>query len=248
MIKKMQYSINKLGRRKKCIICSQTFSNFLPYEGNERKSGFISDLEIIGSDTKNFSCPYCFSHDRERHLFMYFDKLSLWKDLQGTTLHFAPEKHLSRKISNLNPKSYIKADLYSTDDSVEKIDITKIPYPDNSFDFLICNHVLEHITDIQVAINEIYRVLKSGGQAVLQTPYSSILAQSFQDENIDTDALREKFYGQKDHVRVFGKDFFTLLEEKGFKLKLKNHLETLSEFDTYVFGVNSKEDLILVEK
>lgn len=244
----MKNKVNRLGKNKTCYICQNTFFYFLPYANGIKLSSFIQDLKIIGSDRKNFSCPYCWSHDRERHLFMYIDTLSLWKELTGRVLHFAPEKHLSRKIEGIQAEKYVKADLYSEDKAVEKIDITAIPYPDDYFNFLICNHVLEHIDALETALSEIYRVLNKGGMAILQTPYSSILANSFQDKNINTDILREKFYGQNDHVRVFGQDLFDKLEAIGFTLKLQKHKDVLSAFDSVKFGVNRDENLILVEK
>lgn len=248
MIARIKNKLNRLGKGRTCYICQNTFSHFLPYRNGIKPSGFIQDLQMIGSDTTNFSCPHCSCHDRERHLFMYIDKLSLWPLLKSRVLHFAPERHLSKKIRALMPEKYVKADLYSNESDVEKIDITAIPYPANSFDFLICNHVLEHIDEIETALNEIHRVLRTGGMAILQTPYSSILADSFQDRNINTDELRNTFYGQEDHVRVFGNDFFDKLKLAGFTLNIKKHADVLKDIDPNIYGVNIKEDLILVEK
>ena len=246
---RLKNEINKWGKDKECVICNNQFSYYLPYQFHNEKSGFIKDLEIIGSDTKNFSCPHCMSHDRERHLFMYFNKLSLWDEIYDKNiLHFAPEQHITKKLASLKTKMYVKADFYPTDDSIQKIDITQIPYDDGFFDFLICNHVLEHIEDISKALQEIHRVLSIGGQAILQTPYSSILAKTFQDQNINNNILRKKFYGQSDHVRVFGNDFFTMLEDIGFCLNIKKHKDCLYEFDAEKYGVNIQEDLILISK
>ncbi len=247
-IKKLPLKINKLGSRRTCNICNNSFSNFIPYRDGSKQSGFIKDLRIIGSDIENFSCPYCFSHDRERHLFMYINNLSMWDNLKNKTLHFAPETQLSKKIKSLSPIEYIKADLYPTEDDIKIIDITNIDYPNNYFDFLICNHVLEHIKEIKKALNEIHRVLNIGGLAILQTPYSSILHNSFTDENINTNSMRRTYYGQEDHVRVFGSDFFTLLEEAGFQLNIKTHKKHLTNIDAQKYGMNEAEDLILVEK
>ncbi|MDD2358075.1 MAG: methyltransferase domain-containing protein [Thiovulaceae bacterium] len=248
MIKRIKNVLNRLGNSKSCYVCGNTFTYFIPYRESEKISYFTQALQMIGSDIKNFSCPYCWSHDRERHLLMYIDTLDLWKVLKGRVLHFAPEVHLSDKIAALRPEQYVKADLYSNDDDVEKIDITAIPYANNSFDFLICNHVLEHIEDIETALMEIYRVLRKGGMAILQTPYSNLLSNSFQDKNINSDVLRMQFYGQEDHVRVFGHDLFNKLEDVGFQLRVKHHQEILVKIDSKKYGVNVNENLILVEK
>jgi ubiquinone/menaquinone biosynthesis C-methylase UbiE len=126
--------------------------------------------------------------------------------------------------------------------------VTKIQYPDSHFDIVICNHVLEHVPDDRRALSELFRVLKPGGLAILQTPYSSVLTNSFSDPAIDTNELRYVCYGQEDHVRIYGRDFFARIEEAGFQMRLRTHEECLSDLDASYFGVNPMEDLILAAK
>jgi SAM-dependent methyltransferase len=207
-------------------------------------------LNGVGSDADNYGCMYCGCNDRERHLFMFFDKLMLWKTMgQGKILHFAPEKHLSLRISELAPLEYIKADLSPSNPDIRKIDATAIPFPDSSFDFLIANHILEHILDYRKALAEFFRVLKPGGFAVLQTPYSKLLRNNFEDAGISSEELRLFFYGQEDHVRTFGESqFLKSLEDAGFSLQIKKHSDYFDIRTTYYYGVPGKEDLILVAK
>jgi SAM-dependent methyltransferase len=180
---------------------------------------------------------------------MYFDKLDLWSHFKdGRALHFAPEKKLSERIEHHCPDTYVKADLSPTGPDVQKVDATNIPFPDCHFDFIIFNHILEHIPDDRRALSELHRVLKPGGCAVLQTPYSSVLANSFSDPAIDTDDLKNLFYGQEDHMRVYGRDLFSRITAAGFTLCLKRHENILGEFSYSYYGVNPKEDLILVTK
>ncbi|MBB1282788.1 hypothetical protein HRH25_00260 [Flavisolibacter sp. BT320] len=69
---------------------------------------------------------------------MYFDKLSLWDRIKGTNvLHFAPEYHLAKKIESLSPNLYVKVDLFPSDDSIQQMDATSIPYEDATSDLLI---------------------------------------------------------------------------------------------------------------
>lgn len=241
--------LNSLGNRHQCYVCKRTFRHFYPYRGGAAQSGFVRELRIIGSDMENFSCPFCRSHDRERHIYMFFDRLGLWTLFsRATILHFAPERNLKRAIENLNPGDYILADLFPAAEDVQKIDITEIVLPDEHVDLIICNHVLEHVQDDEKAVSELYRVLKKGGFAVLQTPYSSILANSFSDPNIDSDELRSRFYGQADHVRVYGYDIFEKLERAGFCLELKRSSDYFTSEEGTYYGVNPREDLILVSK
>lgn len=235
-----------LGSSKSCYICKKTFRSFMPFRGGYASPPFVRELDVIGSDVENFSCPYCGCHDRERHLYMYLDKLNLWIRLTGSSvIHFAPEDKIAKRIMSQNPALYVKADLVPGSLDIEKIDITAIPKPNESFDLLICNHVLEHVPDDRRALSEIFRILKPGGYAILQTPYSSFLSNSFSDSSINTDALRLRYYGQEDHVRLYGRDLFARIEGSGLSVRVHTHAQWLSEFDASIYGVNPREDLIL---
>jgi SAM-dependent methyltransferase len=180
---------------------------------------------------------------------MYFDKLKLWERFRhSTVLHVAPEEHLTNAIQAQNPTLYIKGDLDPNALGIDKVDVTAMPYSADSIDFLICNHVLEHVHEDRRALSEIFRVLKPGGSAILQTPYSPCLEESFSDSSITTNELRLRYYGQKDHVRIYGRDLFARIEGSGLCLHRYSHGQCLSEFNASHYGVNPKEDLILAVK
>jgi predicted SAM-dependent methyltransferase len=243
--------INRLGKYKECYICKTTFYRFSKFRGGMKKRPeFIRKLDTVGSDTDNFRCFYCQANDRERHLFMFFDKINLWDKIKGSRiLHFAPEKNLSVKICQLSPLEYIKGDLHPKDGTIKKIDATQIEFANEIFNFIICNHVLEHIPDYLQAIKEIYRLLKPGGIAILQTPYSKFLKQNFEEQNINTDQLRYYFYGQSNHVRLFSeKHFFNDLKKVGFNLNIVLNKDCFDNQKCYYYGVNKKEDLVMVVK
>jgi len=242
---------NKLGGKRKCYICGRTFNHFTKFRGGSKnQSRFHRKLDVVGSDTDNFGCMYCGCHDRERHLFMFFDRLGLWENMQNQRIiHFAPERHVARKINEQTPSEYVKADLNPQNEDTWKIDATKIPYNDATFDLLIANHILEHIPDYRKALSEFYRILKPGGIAILQTPYSRLLNNNFEDDGIDSDELRLIFYGQEDHVRTFGEgQFLESLKETGFSVQVKRHQDCFNASETIRYGVPKDEDLILVEK
>ena len=250
-IKKIKLILNKNGNKRKCNICNNTFNYFLKWQGGSKNiSEWIKKMEIIGSDVDNFGCPFCFSHDRERHLFMYFEKLKIWEKFEfSDILHFAPETQLSNYIEKIKINKYIKADLFPINSTIQKIDATNIPFQDSSFDIVIFNHILEHILNYKLALNEIYRVLKPNGIAILQTPYSTLLTKNFEDEGINTDELRLIYLGQEDHVRIFSENqFFQNIKSIGFNVEKIKHTDLFNKKDAFYFGVNEKEDFILVKK
>jgi SAM-dependent methyltransferase len=243
--------VNRLGNKRKCYICGKTFSYFTKYRGGSKsKSEFRKKLDGVGSDVDNFGCMYCGCHDRERHLFMFFDELKLWGKMENRKiLHFAPERHLAIRISEQAPAEYVRADLDPANSDIRKIDATAIPFGDDTFDFLIANHILEHIPDYRQALSEFYRILNPGGIAILQTPYSKLLRNNFEDEGIDSDELRLFFHGERDHVRTFGEhQFLRSLEEAGFSLQIRKHGDYFDASTAYYYGVPSKEDLIMVTR
>jgi SAM-dependent methyltransferase len=243
--------LNGLGRGKQCYVCGRTFDHFTRYRnGRGTGSEFIERLDVVGSDIRNFGCMYCGSHDRERHLFMFFDRLEIWNRMKNADiLHFAPEANLRKKIGGLPPSTYILADLYPKTADVERIDATDVHFPDNSFDFVIANHVLEHIRDYSRALAGFFRILRPGGAAILQTPYSRLLRNNFEDENINTEALRMFFFREPDHVRIFGEArFLEGIEAAGFRLEIKRHADLFDGRTASRFGVNPREDLIQAVK
>lgn len=242
---------NSFGNKRECYICGRRFSRFSKYgRGSRGTSELLRRLDMIGSDVDNFGCMYCNSHDRERHLFMFFDKLQLWGRLRNArVLHFAPETNLSKRIAACEPMQYVRADLYSDEAGIERIDATSIPFDGNTFDFLIANHILEHIPNYLAAVGEFYRILKPGGVGILQTPYSRLLKRNFEENNINTDELRLFFYGEKDHLRTFSEHGLKQdIEQSGLRLKVIRHDEYFDDASSYLYGVNRDEDLLYVHK
>lgn len=226
-----------------CIVCNHHLGAFLPYRRGQRSlPSLMHTLEVVGSDVENFECPWCGAHDRERHLLMYIRATSLFEAISKISiLHFAPERRLSRLISATIPVRYIKCDLYPQASDIEKINILSIPYPEESFDLVIANHVLEHVANDLAALAEVYRVLKPGGYAILQTPYSTKLHYTWSDPGIDTDKARLQAYGQEDHVRLFGRDVFERFRSVGLESYVSTHNQLLQEYDPRKYGVNEKE-------
>lgn len=132
---------------------------------------------------------------------------------------------LERKFRAIPGIDYLSGDLFDPG-AMERIDITDIRFPDDSFDLILCSHVLEHVPDDRKAISELFRVLKPGGTAFLLVPIGS--ARTFEDPSVTDPDERLRFFGQKDHVRQYGPDFEDRLVEAGFRVTRVESPEMLS--------------------
>lgn len=233
-----------------CVICGHSLARFLPYRGGRRHlPALMRALDVVGSDVDNFSCPWCHSHDRERHLLLFMRAAGLFSFITGKrVLHFAPENYLSSFIKEAGPKEFVRCDLYPWAADIARVDLLALPYPDCYFDLLVANHVLEHVEDDWRAVAEIVRVLKPGGFAILQTPYSDVLKRTWEDAGIQSRQARFEAFGQEDHVRLFGKDIFVRIEQQGLVSKVQFHATLLAEYCPNRFGLNEREPFFLFEK
>lgn len=151
-------------------------------------------------------------------------------------------------IHSATPSVYVKADLYPDGLDIRRVDILNMPFDDGSFDFVIANHVMEHVADDIRALSEIHRVLQPGGHAILQTPFSPKLISTWQDPGIDTNDARLVAFGQEDHVRLYGRDIFDRFESVGFQSLASPHRSILPDLDVDRFGVNVEEPFFLFRK
>jgi len=236
-----------------CPFCEHHFRKLLP-------DGFdlpvIKEKQIIGAGRRdNCTCPRCFSKDRDRLIFLYLKHKTDLFDGHYKLLHIAPEawlKELFQRIPNIKYTSGVKeADnmAYYYDRMTREIDIIDLEMKDNLYDAIVCNHVLEHVSDDIQAMKELFRVLKPGGWAILQVPISPILEKSFEDSDIISKKSREKYFGQYDHVRIYGQDYFNRLESVGFQVKKHHPIKDnwqVPELEKY--ALNPDEELIVAHK
>ena len=172
------------------------------------------------------TCPNCGSGVRNRLLFAafsYLDDFSDKKLIAGKNiLHFAPEQATTKQLRKL-AKNYKTADYlakgYHYGDIDYNIDITNMKViGDKSVDCLIACDVLEHVYDLKNGLSEIYRVIADGGYCILEVPQKDHLAITQEDLTISDPKEREKVFGQDDHMRIFGDDFVSMLEDQGFEV------------------------------
>ncbi len=206
-----------VGSKFKCPFCGGHFRKFLP-AGLDLP--VLREKHIVGVGYRlNAICPCCNSTDRERLIYLYLKHKTNFFHETLKVLHVAPEMNLQKVLKSCPNINYISADIDSLLAMV-KMDITNIGYGDNSFDFIIYNHVLEHIPDDKNAMSELYRVLKSGGGAILQVPISLLLNKTYEDPTVVTPEKREILFGQNDYVRIYAKDYKDRLESVGFSVEV----------------------------
>jgi len=186
-------------------------------------------------------CPVCGSLQRQRFVWLLLEKQDLLKRLAGgkRMLHFAPEPCLEAQFRRIPGLDYLSADLYNRR-AMRKMDISRIPLPDDSFDFIYCSHVLEHVPDDRQALGELLRVLRPGGGALILVPLKGETTD--EDASVTDPMERERRFGQFDHVRVYGMDFVGRMQAAGFAVRVLRQEELgLGEGEMERMGLEAGE-------
>lgn len=194
------------GNRFTDPIDGKSFRKLLPYGYKKQRPNALS--------------PSTLSLERHRLMWLYLREETdfFTKDSQQNVLHIAPEQCFYKRFRKQKNLEYITSDLDSPLADV-RADICNLPFEDNEFDVIFCNHVLEHIPDDKKAMAELYRVMKPGGWGIFQVPQDINRKETFEDDSITNKEERTRIFGQYDHVRVYGLDYFDRLREAGFTVK-----------------------------
>jgi SAM-dependent methyltransferase len=220
------------GNKVECPVCSHTYRQFLPYGRKSRP---------------NALCPSCLALERHRLMWLYLKERTDFFKADLKVLHIAPEHCFIDRFEALKNIDYITADLESPLAKV-KMDIHHIPFHENTFDVAFCNHVMEHVESDTRALCEIFRVLKPGGWAIIQSPMDLSLEKTYEDPTITSPAAREKAYGQNDHVRTFGRDYKQRLEKGGFRVKEDKYVMEIPSEKVVRYALPADEIIYLCSK
>lgn len=194
-------------------IDGKSFRTFLPY-------GYATQRQNVLS-------PSSLSLERHRLLWLYLNRETDFFTAPKKVLHFAPEQAFYKRFRKQANLEYITTDLESPLADV-KADICNLPFESDAFDVILCNHVLEHIPDDTQAMKELFRVLKPGGMGIFQIPQDLNRAVTFEDNSITDRQERARVFGQYDHVRIYGRDYFNKLRSIGFVVNEVDYTALLS--------------------
>jgi SAM-dependent methyltransferase len=214
-------------------IDGKSFKTFLPYGYGKQRNNVLS--------------PSTLSLERHRLLWLCLKSDTEFFSKNLKVLHFAPEQAFYKRFRNMKNLEYVTTDLNSPLADI-KANICNLPFKDNEFDVILCNHVLEHIPDDTKAMQELYRILKPGGFGVLQIPQDLSREKTFEDNSITDRKERAKIFGQYDHVRIYGRDYFDKLRSVGFKVEEVDYTAKLSEEDITKYCLAKGEIIPVVFK
>ncbi|RRN76867.1 class I SAM-dependent methyltransferase [Pseudoxanthomonas sp. SGD-10] len=216
-----------------CACCNNSLESFLPY-------GLVP--------RKNAICPICNSLERTRLLKYYIVNETKMASHHTHILHFAPEPILSMYLRKFS-KNYVSVDIRKGYADKQE-DIQSLSFADNSFDYIICSCVLGHVEDEEKAINEMYRVLKVGGKALIITLLNLGVYETLEDDSISTPGQRFERYGEYDLLRLHGEDFLQRLERTNVSVERVEYAEKFSNTDRerFALGNGKREIIYVVEK
>lgn len=187
------------------------------------------------------------SLERHRLLWLYLKEKTNFFTSNIRFLHIAPEYCFIKRFKKQANLEYITGDLISPWADV-KMDVHDIPFDTNSFDAVMCNHVLEHVEDDTKVMREFFRVIKPGGWGIFQVPIDYKRKTTLEDPAINTPELREKHYWQRDHVRLFGLDYADKLRNAGFDVTEDDYIHQLPSEMVQRFALPKDEIIYFCKK
>ena len=190
-------------------------------------------------------CPVCGALERHRLSATFFGRHPELLAGLDHVLHVAPERPVTRLLQSWTRKSYITFDLYDDNVAVQG-DLTAMPFDSHGFDAIYCSHVLEHVPDDGKAIEELHRVLRPGGWAIIQVPITR--EATFEDLSVTDPERRRQLFGQPDHVRVYGYDFPERLAKARFSVKVERPQAGLGPATMTRCGLNTRESIFFCRK
>ena len=235
-----------LGKNFECPFCRWRFRRLCP-------AGFdypiLKEARVVGASYHlNDVCPRCQSNARERLLYLYLKQNTDFFSGNKSVLHIAPEPNLAKVLQQAPKILYVSGDLFEAN-VMTRFDVMQMPFRAETFDVIICSHVLEHVSNDISAMSDLHRVLKFGGWAVLQVPIAMALVKTREDATATTEQQRIELFGQRDHVRLYSeRDYIDRLQSVGFNVRKESFCNQLSKADVVRYALIPEESVFICSK
>jgi len=223
-----------LGRRYRCPVCGWSLRSF------------VGRRSVLATTVDGY-CPRCNAKARHRRIWRYLRRRTdLWSG-RHRLLEVAPVWAFARRLQRMPGIRYTGVDLWRTGPHVTVVgDVTALPLGDASVDVVLCIHVLEHVAQDRRAIAELYRVLESGGWALVSAPLC-LDGPTDEDPAVTDPDERARRFGEEDHVRWYGLDLGDRLRAVGFQVEL-DRAEDIPDAEVRRYGLRRDEHLFLCRK
>lgn len=222
----VRYGLRRIlfrGDAATCVLCRSRVRGFHAHGGGAE---VLDRRQVVGGMRRTGDrCPVCHGCDRTRMMMLYLETRTPIGRAPQRVLHVAPDFGLYLWLHRQPQVAYTATDIdigrYRHIEGMQYADLTALPFASESFDLVICSHVLEHVPDDRAAFSELHRVLAPGGQALLLTPYALDGLGTDEDSSLADPGERARRFGQWDHVRIYDRtDFLNRMKEAGFRVSL----------------------------
>jgi hypothetical protein len=232
------------GSKRTCPYCERSFRRF-------KRGGvdvpILREADVVGAGRRDeVHCPVCLCTDRERLVYLWLRRVGGAFDGAKDVLHVAPEPRLAAELRRIH--RYVSVDLADPSAQVH-CDVTALAFPSERFALVVCNHVLEHVTDDRAAMREIRRVLQPGGIAILQVPIARRLPATIEDPSAKSEEERRRRFGQLDHVRLYSADdYLARLREAGLSVERFSFATRFGAGEAARYGIDPREEVFVARR
>jgi SAM-dependent methyltransferase len=249
----VRFGLRKLlfsGSALSCVLCGNSVRFFNPHGGGAE---VLERRQVVGGMRREAdACPICHGCDRTRMMMLYLSELGGIGREPRHILHIAPDLGLYLWLKRQPDVSYVGSDIdkarYRHIQNIHTADLTAAPFGTDTFDIVICSHVLEHIPDDAKAMREMLRILRAGGVALLLVPLATDGQGTDEDPSVTSPSERHRRFGQWDHVRLYDRDdFLARVAAAGFETSVFYPFESYPE-EAEALRLNPLEILVIGRK